>query len=295
MRGAIPLHDGQTTSFLLHVMLQCSTSLEQKNARLSKSTSLMNSPQLSSPSVSPLGLKEEISVLPVEEVSYAWSSPGDNNLCMAKGISSSSNSPRSPSHGLVGIRTPSHGLSYPSTSKSLLCNAQHVAQIMSTDWTACKRIPVFNILHLPFIIQNVHSTSFLIDSNHSDHQISSWNAVLEKGGMVLARAWYPLSNSIHTPLYFTLTVSPFCISYSSKMWSLRISLHLISHIKVSNNTTVLSFHEPGCPRVLPSIRRQWLTVMLQVCVQYLLLNPLWVLLRCQAQFSWMTCVASLDA
>jgi hypothetical protein len=33
-------------------------------------------------------------------------------------------------------------------------------------------MPDFNILKRPFIIQNVHSTSLLIDSNHCEKQMS---------------------------------------------------------------------------------------------------------------------------
>ncbi len=63
-------------------------------------------------------------------------------------------------------------------------NLPSTGDILSTDSNVCKRIPVFNILHLPFSIPKVHSTSFLIDSNHRDQRNSSIDNVSLKGGIV---------------------------------------------------------------------------------------------------------------
>ena len=52
-----------------------------------------------------------------------------------------------------------------------------------------RQTPVFIILHIPFKITNAHSTSFLIDSIHSDQRILSRKFVLVNGGTVIYQSW----------------------------------------------------------------------------------------------------------
>ena len=58
--------------------------------------------------------------------------------------------------------------SKPSTKSNMLCNAQQVNQTWSTNSKFFSFNSVLKIVNLPFCIPKVHSTSFLIDSNHSD-------------------------------------------------------------------------------------------------------------------------------
>jgi hypothetical protein len=63
----------------------------------------------------------------------------------------------------------SHSSAKPSSNKKRLCNAQQVCQIESVTSIPCNLIPVLIILNLAFNIPKVHSTSFLIDSIHSEN------------------------------------------------------------------------------------------------------------------------------
>lgn len=60
---------------------------------------------------------------------------------------------------------PSYSPSKPSTSSNQLCRAQQVSQILLHVSMLCSLMPVFNILHLPFKIPKVHSTSLQSDSH----------------------------------------------------------------------------------------------------------------------------------
>jgi hypothetical protein len=136
-------------------------------------------------------------------------------------ISFRSKRPRSPSHSLG---TPySHCSSSPSTSRSQLCKAQQVSHILSALRMLCNQIPVLSILHLPFTIPKVHSTSFRIDSIHSDHRISRRSTEVFNEDTVVAHDKYPLSTINHTPFYFLVLISPCALrSNNSNTTSLSI-------------------------------------------------------------------------
>ena len=75
----------------------------------------------------------------------------------------------------------------------MLCKAQQLKQTSSTAHSDCNRIPVLSILHLPFKVPKVHSTSFLIDSAHFDHLVPLIDDVLFHGHIVQLHGVYPPS------------------------------------------------------------------------------------------------------
>ena len=134
--------------------------------------------------------------------------------------------PKSSSQSLS--KTPSsHRPDIPSISNSQLCNAQQVSQISSTLPTPYMQTHIFKILHLPFRMPKVNSTSFPINSTHLDHHVLSILLVEEKGGMVQDHARYPLSTMKYTPLYITeITLLSMLYARSSNSLSVSISSFL---------------------------------------------------------------------
>ena len=219
-----------------------------------------------------------------DESKFLGSRLADNRaraLGTSTGTPSKSKQPRSPSHSLPTLQTPpTHSSVRPSTSSNQLCKAQHVNQTESTASTPCSLTPLFNILHLPFIIPNVHSTSFRIDSSHFDHLISSMLLETPNGGTVHDQSKYPLSVITYAPLNRNFTIRPFLSwANSSNRTSSRTIPSRIPEIKVSNRTIVWSFHLPGPPYVVCSIRRRWLQVKLNVLVVRLFFAPRWLFFR----------------
>ena len=116
------------------------------------------------------------------------------------GTPSKTKQPRSASHSLTTFQMPpTHLLFSPSNSSNQLCKAQHVNHTELTASTPCSCTLLFNILHLPFRIPKVHSTSFQIDFSHFDHRILSLLLESPKGGMLHDQSKYPLSTIKYAP------------------------------------------------------------------------------------------------
>lgn len=147
-----------------------------------------------------------------------------------------------------------------SASNRKLCKAQQVLKILSTVSIECTLMPVFKIRHLCLRMPNVHSTSFRIDSNHSENLISERLEDNLNRQTRIDHFKHPLSREIHTPLHFAAAVSP--SSLFSHNLNARFPHELFLWMPVinfSNLTTGLSFYRAGKPGVECIICLRWLT------------------------------------
>ena len=95
-----------------------------------------------------------------------------------------------------------------SISNSMLCKAQQVNHISSQFSITHNLIPVFKTCHLPFIMLNVHSTSFLKLSSHLENLIPDQRLVSFIGGTVILQLRYPLSTITYGLLYYISITFP---------------------------------------------------------------------------------------
>ena len=90
----------------------------------------------------------------------------------------------------------------------MLCKEQHVSHNWSHESNFENLNPYFKIVSLFFMIPNVHSTFFLMLSNHSANLMNLYVVKWLKGGIVQDQDMYPLSQINHPPLYSTSTTFP---------------------------------------------------------------------------------------
>lgn len=81
----------------------------------------------------------------------------------------------------------------PSFFNSKSWRMQRVRNMLSADFCPRKRIPVFWIWKQPFSSPNIHSTSFLMDSSHTENRMSEQLNDVFIGGIVIYQFSYLLS------------------------------------------------------------------------------------------------------
>ena len=136
-----------------------------------------------------LSMLSDAPIKPTQERSKVLNTIGDmRRWCTAARrcfwTSQTSWKPTLPSQ-ILGVPS-SHPSLRPSSLSSQLWRAQHVRTILSTDFCPSKQMPAFNnLLKQPFIIPNVHLTSFLMDKSHFENQMSERSHDVFNSGTVV--------------------------------------------------------------------------------------------------------------
>ena len=163
------------------------------------SSSLRLSTLFSTSSSSPLVLSSP-KPMPTMPCDLRW--PGLFSLSNEKGttvpVSSSVNCPNSPVQSF----------SLSSIESSGLCNTQHVSQILSQICVPCGVVPDVKTLNLPFIVPNVHLTSFQRDSRHWLNWSLACEAVVLKGGIAQDHDRHPLLVNDQAPRHLISCTLP---------------------------------------------------------------------------------------
>ena len=111
-----------------------------------------------------------------------------------------------------------------SVNNVMLCKAQHVFQISSHLSMLLALTPHRKTQKRTFRIPKVHSTSFLIDSSHSENRMYSHVTECFIFGTSVDRAKYPLSTMNHAPWCYCSKTSP------AESFSKRVNLQSLDNV-----------------------------------------------------------------